>query len=97
MIDDIGRPGRPMADYVRIIRRGWWIIVATVIVVADATCNTGARHPLATSITVAALGTHAMLPGNHFAQYAAQMIALAPDGTFLGAPDPRGAGKAEGF
>ena len=48
------------------------------IVVADATCNTGARHPLATSITVAALNAHAMLPGNHFAQYAAQMIALDP-------------------
>jgi dienelactone hydrolase len=50
----------------------------SAIVVADATCNTGARHPLATSITVAALSSHAMLPGNHFAQYAAQMIALDP-------------------
>jgi 3-oxoadipate enol-lactonase len=50
----------------------------SAIVVADATCNTGARHPLATSITAAALGAHAMLPGNHFAQYAAQMIALDP-------------------
>jgi pimeloyl-ACP methyl ester carboxylesterase len=50
----------------------------SAIVVADATCNTGARHPLATSITVVGLGTHAMLPGNHFAQYAAQMIALDP-------------------
>src|SRR5918994_4766831 len=50
----------------------------SALVVADATCNTGPRHPLATSITVAALGTHAILPGNHFAQYAAQMIALDP-------------------
>ena len=50
----------------------------SAIVVADATCNTGARHPLATSMTVAALSAHAMLPGNHFARYAAQMIALDP-------------------
>jgi 3-oxoadipate enol-lactonase len=50
----------------------------SALVVADATCNTGARHPLATALTVAALNTHAMLPGNHFAQYAAQMIALDP-------------------
>jgi hypothetical protein len=48
------------------------------IVVADATCNTGARHPLATSMTVAALNAHALLPGDHFAQYSAQMIALNP-------------------
>src|ERR671910_2963832 len=48
------------------------------LVVADATCNTGARHPLATSMTVAALDAHAMLPGSHFAWYAAQMIALDP-------------------
>jgi pimeloyl-ACP methyl ester carboxylesterase len=50
----------------------------SAIVVADATCNTGARHPLATALTVAALNGHAMLPGNHFARYAAQMIALDP-------------------
>ena len=50
----------------------------SALVVADATCNTGARHPLATSVTVAALGAHAMLPGDHFARYAAQMIALDP-------------------
>jgi pimeloyl-ACP methyl ester carboxylesterase len=48
------------------------------IVVADAICNTGARHPLATSMTVAALSAHAMLPGDHFARYAAQMVALNP-------------------
>jgi len=50
----------------------------SAIVVADATCNTGARHPLVTALTVAALNAHAMLPGNHFARYAAQMIALDP-------------------
>jgi pimeloyl-ACP methyl ester carboxylesterase len=50
----------------------------SALVVADATCNTGTRHPLATALTVAALNAHAMLPGNHFARYAAQMIALDP-------------------
>jgi 3-oxoadipate enol-lactonase len=50
----------------------------SALVVADATCNTGARHPLATALTVAALNAHAMLPGGHFAHYAAQMIALDP-------------------
>jgi 3-oxoadipate enol-lactonase len=50
----------------------------SALVVADATCNTGARHPLATALTVAALNAHAMLPGNHFAHYAAQMIAVDP-------------------
>ena len=44
MIDDIGRPGRPMADYVRIIRRGWWIIVATVLIVAAATYAVSSRQ-----------------------------------------------------
>jgi len=50
----------------------------SALVVADATCNTGARHPLATALTVAALNAHAMLPGSHFAWYAAQMIAMDP-------------------
>jgi pimeloyl-ACP methyl ester carboxylesterase len=50
----------------------------SALVVADATCNTGARHPLATALTVAALNSHAMLPGDHFARHAAQMIALDP-------------------
>jgi 3-oxoadipate enol-lactonase len=50
----------------------------SALVVADATCNTGARHPLDTALTMAALSAHAMLPGNHFAQHAAQMIALNP-------------------
>jgi pimeloyl-ACP methyl ester carboxylesterase len=43
----------------------------SAIVVADATCNTEARHPLATALTAAALNAHAMLPGNHLAYYAA--------------------------
>jgi pimeloyl-ACP methyl ester carboxylesterase len=50
----------------------------SALVVADATCNTGARHPLATSMTVAALNAHAMLPGDHFVRHAAQMMALDP-------------------
>jgi len=37
VIDEIGRPGRPMADYVRTIKKGWWIVVATVLIVAAAT------------------------------------------------------------
>lgn len=48
----------------------------SAVVVADATCNTGERHPLATALTVAALDAHAMLPGDHFAQQAAHMIAV---------------------
>jgi pimeloyl-ACP methyl ester carboxylesterase len=50
----------------------------SALVIADATCNTGTRHPLATSMTVAALSTHALLPGDHFARQAAQMIAVDP-------------------
>ena len=50
----------------------------SAMVIADATCNTGARHPLATSTTIAALSAHAMLPGDHFARHAAHMIALNP-------------------
>jgi 3-oxoadipate enol-lactonase len=48
------------------------------LVVADATCNTGARHPWAASMTVAALASHTMLPGDQFIQYAARMIAVDP-------------------
>jgi pimeloyl-ACP methyl ester carboxylesterase len=48
------------------------------LVVADATCNTATRHPLAASMTVAALTSHAMLPGDHFTQYAAHTIATDP-------------------
>ena len=44
MIDDIGRPGRPMADYARTIRKGWWIVVATVLVVAAATYAFSSRQ-----------------------------------------------------
>jgi 3-oxoadipate enol-lactonase len=59
-----------------VVRRAPGLVSA--IVVADATCNTGARHPMATSLAVTALNAHAMLPGDHFARYAAQMIALDP-------------------
>jgi 3-oxoadipate enol-lactonase len=48
------------------------------LVVADATCNAAARHPFAASMTVAALTSHAMLPSDHFTQYAARMIAMDP-------------------
>src|SRR3954454_15163102 len=41
-----------------VVRRAPGLVSA--IVVADATCNSGARHPLATSLTVTALNTHAM-------------------------------------
>ena len=50
----------------------------SALVIADATCNSGARHPIATSLAVSALNAHAMLPRDHFAQYAAQMIAMDP-------------------
>jgi pimeloyl-ACP methyl ester carboxylesterase len=59
-----------------VVRRAPGLVSA--IVVADATCNTEARHPLATSLAITALNAHAMLPGDHFARYAAQMIALDP-------------------
>ncbi len=48
------------------------------LVVADATCNTAARYPLAASTTVAALTSHARLPGDHFARHAAHTIAVDP-------------------
>ncbi|HXV92152.1 MAG TPA: alpha/beta hydrolase [Pseudonocardia sp.] len=48
------------------------------VVVADATCNAAARHPLAASITATALSAHAMLPGDHFARHAARTIAVDP-------------------
>src|SRR5690349_6783333 len=44
----------------------------SALVVADATCNTGTRLPLATSMTVAPWCAHALLPGDHFARHAAQ-------------------------
>jgi pimeloyl-ACP methyl ester carboxylesterase len=50
----------------------------SAVVIADATCNTATRHPLAAALTIAALTTHAMLPGDHFARHAAQMIAIDP-------------------
>ena len=44
MIDETGRPGRPMADYVRIIRRGWWIVAATVVLVTAVTYFISSRQ-----------------------------------------------------
>ena len=44
MIDDIGRPGRPMADYVRVIRRGWWIVLATLVLVTAVTYFISSRQ-----------------------------------------------------
>lgn len=44
MIDDIGRPGRPMADYVRVIRRGWWIVLATLVLVTAVTYFVSSRQ-----------------------------------------------------
>jgi Mrp family chromosome partitioning ATPase/capsular polysaccharide biosynthesis protein len=44
VIDDIGRPGRPMADYVRVIRRGWWIVLTTVVFVTAVTYFVSSRQ-----------------------------------------------------
>jgi pimeloyl-ACP methyl ester carboxylesterase len=41
------------------------------LVAADTTCNTAARHPLAASLTIAALQTQAALAGDGFTQQAA--------------------------
>ena len=48
------------------------------LVAADTTCNTADRHPMAASISVAALSTQAMLAGNGFARDAARAIARDP-------------------
>ena len=47
------------------------------LVVADATCNTADRHPLAATTTIAALRVQALWPGDEFARQAAR--ATAPD------------------
>jgi tyrosine-protein kinase len=44
VIDDIGRPGRPMADYVRVIRRGWWIVLSTLVLVTAVTYFVSSRQ-----------------------------------------------------
>jgi succinoglycan biosynthesis transport protein ExoP len=44
LIDDTGRPGRPMADYVRVIRRGWWIVLATLVLVTAVTYFISSRQ-----------------------------------------------------
>jgi 3-oxoadipate enol-lactonase len=48
------------------------------VVIADAVCNTAPRQPLDASMTVAALGVQALLPGDHFARHAAQLTATQP-------------------
>ena len=53
--------------------------LAHALVVADATCNTAARHPLAVPMTVGLLNSQAMLPGDTFARHAANRTALDPD------------------
>jgi 3-oxoadipate enol-lactonase len=53
--------------------------LAHALVVADATCNTVARHPLAVPLTVGLLNSQAMLPGDTFARHAANRTALDPD------------------
>jgi len=50
----------------------------SALVVADSTCNTAARHPLAVSMGVAALHTHALLAGPRFAGQAARATAQDP-------------------
>ena len=64
MIDDIGRPGRPMADYVRVIRRGWWIVLTTLVLVTAVTYFISSRQaPLfqATAQATEAAITNALL------------------------------------
>ena len=47
-------------------------------VAADTTCNTAARHPLAASITIAAVQAQAAWAGNGFARQAARATAMDP-------------------
>lgn len=47
-------------------------------VAADTTCNTAARHPLAASITVAAVQSQAAWAGDGFARQAARATATDP-------------------
>jgi 3-oxoadipate enol-lactonase len=48
------------------------------LVVADATCNTAQRHPLAVSMAVGMLNAQAMLSGDRFARVAADSTAIDP-------------------
>ena len=48
------------------------------LVAADTTCNTAARHPLAASITIAAVQSQAALAGDGFARQAARATATDP-------------------
>jgi 3-oxoadipate enol-lactonase len=49
------------------------------LVVADATCNTALRHPMAASIGVTALRMQVLLAGTGFAQLAAKATATDPE------------------
>jgi 3-oxoadipate enol-lactonase len=49
------------------------------LVVADATCNTAPRHPLAASITIAALSTMALTGRDRFMQRAAAVTSVRAD------------------
>lgn len=70
--------GTPTAGSALVRTSGASTSTVGVLVVADAISNTRVRHPLATALTVAALNSHAMLPGDHFAWHAARLIALDP-------------------
>jgi pimeloyl-ACP methyl ester carboxylesterase len=49
------------------------------LVVADATCNTAARHPMAASMGVTSLRMQALLEGPRFARSAAEATATNPE------------------
>ena len=51
---------------------------ARALVAADTTCNTAARHPLAASLSVAAIQVQAAMAGDGFARQAAQATAVNP-------------------
>ena len=51
---------------------------AQALVAADTTCNTAARHPLAASLSVAAIQLQAAMAGDGFARQAAQATAVNP-------------------
>jgi 3-oxoadipate enol-lactonase len=51
---------------------------ADALIAADTTCNTVARHPLAASLSVAAVRSQALLAGDAFARQAAHATAVNP-------------------
>jgi 3-oxoadipate enol-lactonase len=60
-----------------LVRRNNPLVRAMVI--ADATCNTAVRHPLAAWLGVSALHAQAAVPGPAFAQRAARATAITPE------------------